>query len=567
MNTLKTLLLTLLLASSTLYSASWNVDCDNTTHLNTLHIPKGDCQALEAIWHAFGEGEGWIHSDHWGEATVSAEEWYGITLNDDNTSVYKLKLRDNNLTGEIPDGIGLFTDIRWLMIYLNPSIGGTIPENIKNLTSLELLQLRSNSLIGPLPSFSGMINLKFLLLSANNFSGAIPIEYGNLTSLEKLDLSKNHFTGSIPKSFENLTKMTHFLLSENELSGEIISVENIPDMYMLDIQENNYTSKELEEGKDTLTKIGINNNNNRIGIYAPQTYRDVRTIYFEDRLVITPKLPDNTPAVGGHDYYVWSVGPLNNLSSLEVHSYTYTKENATSEDAGQYVYDVNNSILTLPDSYHGIQNLTYRGVIQAIHDNTPAVSNLKPETSVTAGETYTYTSNISDADKDELNVTAGILPSWLSLTSDASSFTLTGTPDDGSAGDYDINITVTDGKIPVHISYTLHVNPSGDSLPNGFTETNGVYSHDSTHNSITGAANLAIVNNGLELTEACSGTVGAFAELDSDGKLLTGYQNCSTHARTQTLTTPYPGNAHASLLSDSILVELPLTQDITIGEN
>ena len=566
MKQIKTSLLILFLSSVTLFGDFQTVDCSNQSHLDILQIPQGDCEALEAIWTAFGNGEGWIDKSNW-DTLNSAGTWFGVTLDDSNSSVYRFGIgaTDNNMTGELPSEIDRFTDIKQFLLS-RENITGTIPSSINNMTSLEILQLGYNkTLTGPIPDLSNLKNLTFFSIADNSFTGAIPAMLGNLENLERMGLNENHFTGSIPKSFENLTKITHFYLNENELSGEIISVESMPEIDMLDIRENNYTSKELEEGKDTLLKDDIYNT--KVGLYAPQTYQDQQTVYFDERLEIVPKLPDNTPEVGGHDYYVWSVGPLNNLSSLEVHSYTYTKENATAEDAGQYVYDVNNSILTLPDSYHGIQNLTYRGVIQAIHDNTPAVSNLKPETSVTAGETYTYTSNISDADKDELNVTAGILPSWLSLTSDASSFTLTGTPDDGSAGDYDINITVTDGKIPVHISYTLHVNPSGDSLPNGFTETNGVYSHDSTHNSITGAANLAIVNNGLELTEACSGTVGAFAELDSDGKLLTGYQNCSTHARTQTLTTPYPGNAHAQMLSDSILVELPLTQDITIGEN
>ena len=62
-------------------------------------------------------------------------------------------------------------------------------------------------------------------------------------------------------------------------------------------------------------------------------------------------------------------------------------------------------------------------------------------------------------------------------------------------------ITVTDGKIPMHINFTLNVNPSAESLPDGFGFANGVYTH--TVRTLSGDGSIEIVNGGLELTQSC----------------------------------------------------------------
>ena len=58
-------------------------------------------------------------------------------------------------------------------------------------------------------------------VSANDLSGSIPPELGNLTGLETLSLSGNALSGSIPPSLGNLTNLVYFNLSDNELSGSI----------------------------------------------------------------------------------------------------------------------------------------------------------------------------------------------------------------------------------------------------------------------------------------------------------------------------------------------------------
>jgi len=91
MKTLKTLLLTTLLSTATLFAGFSEVDCTNEAHYkDILHITQGDCQALEAFWDATGQGVGWSKNDdnmghytpidsNWGTLT-SAGDWFGITL-------------------------------------------------------------------------------------------------------------------------------------------------------------------------------------------------------------------------------------------------------------------------------------------------------------------------------------------------------------------------------------------------------------------------------------------------------------------------------------------------------
>ena len=58
-------------------------------------------------------------------------------------------------------------------------------------------------------------------LSANNLSGPIPSELGNLTALEELDLGPNDLSGPIPSELGNLTALRYLYLYGNALSGPI----------------------------------------------------------------------------------------------------------------------------------------------------------------------------------------------------------------------------------------------------------------------------------------------------------------------------------------------------------
>ena len=111
-------------------------------------------------------------------------------------------------------------------------LGGTIPDSLGNLTSLQELRLDSNRFSGSIPdSFTNLTELRMLQLSNNQFSGPLPTNLGNLTKLESFSVSRNSLSGGIPTSISNLTKMLYLGMDGNSFSGNI---PNFSRMTLLD---------------------------------------------------------------------------------------------------------------------------------------------------------------------------------------------------------------------------------------------------------------------------------------------------------------------------------------------
>ena len=81
----------------------------------------------------------------------------------------------------------------------------------------------TNWLSGPVSTWQGITVLNDRVnrihLSENNLVGTLPVEIGNLDSLEELNLSKNAITDTLPHSIGNLSKLYRLDLSWNEISG------------------------------------------------------------------------------------------------------------------------------------------------------------------------------------------------------------------------------------------------------------------------------------------------------------------------------------------------------------
>ncbi|XP_062007566.1 probable LRR receptor-like serine/threonine-protein kinase At3g47570 [Rosa rugosa] len=157
-----------------------------------------------------------------------------------------LYLAGNQLSGSVPSCLGNLTaSLRKLYLASN-LLNSTIPSSLWGLTDILLINLSSNSLIGPLsggvgnlkvaisldvsynqlsgsiPSSVGsLLNLVNLSLAHNNLEGLIPSSFATCLSLEGLDLSQNSLSGVIPKSLEALSYLKYLNLSFNILQGEI----------------------------------------------------------------------------------------------------------------------------------------------------------------------------------------------------------------------------------------------------------------------------------------------------------------------------------------------------------
>ena len=130
-----------------------------------------------------------------------------------------LSLRNNQFNSPIPSAVTRLTALRNLDMR-QAKLNGTIPDALNQIDLLESLDLRGNQLTGPVPDFSGMMNLRNVILSSNQLTGSIPA-MTNLPNLNAAWFFCNQFSGEIPASFNNITSLTQLILTDNQLTGEI----------------------------------------------------------------------------------------------------------------------------------------------------------------------------------------------------------------------------------------------------------------------------------------------------------------------------------------------------------
>uniref|UniRef100_A0A2P2JES3 Protein kinase domain-containing protein n=1 Tax=Rhizophora mucronata TaxID=61149 RepID=A0A2P2JES3_RHIMU len=102
-------------------------------------------------------------------------------------------------------------------------LSGKIPESLKYCSNLQMLDLSSNALSGPIPTqiCSWLPYIVTLDLSGNSLSGSIPPEIVNCRFLNNLILSGNKLSGSIPYGIGRLDRLKRLSVVDNDLSGLI----------------------------------------------------------------------------------------------------------------------------------------------------------------------------------------------------------------------------------------------------------------------------------------------------------------------------------------------------------
>ncbi|CAH2040984.1 unnamed protein product [Thlaspi arvense] len=145
--------------------------------------------------------------------------WQGVFCEED--SVVKLVASGLGLSGFIPDtSIGKLKKLESLDLSNNKITG--FPSDFWSLGSLKFLNLSNNLISGALPNNIGNFGLlETLDLSMNNFSGEIPDTISSLLSLQVLKLDGNHFESSIPLGILNCRSLVSIDLSSNQLNGSL----------------------------------------------------------------------------------------------------------------------------------------------------------------------------------------------------------------------------------------------------------------------------------------------------------------------------------------------------------
>ncbi|KAJ8770809.1 hypothetical protein K2173_021456 [Erythroxylum novogranatense] len=129
------------------------------------------------------------------------------------------------------------------LVLQNFALRGTFsPDTLSNLDQLRVLSLRNNSLSGPIPDLSLLLNLKSLFLGHNSFSGSFPLSVLSLHRLTVLDLSFNHLSGSIPTRLSLLDRASSIRLNSNRFNGSVPPL-NQTLLVVFNVSDNNLTGQ------------------------------------------------------------------------------------------------------------------------------------------------------------------------------------------------------------------------------------------------------------------------------------------------------------------------------------
>lgn len=138
---------------------------------------------------------------------------------------------------------------------------GTLPPEVGQLSSLQILDLSSNAFHGAIPSSIGnLTSLIRLLLSRNSFSGNIPGSLAALSNLEQLSLDDNLLDGPIPATFSNLTSLVQLELNGNNLSGEFPLLSALGKLKFLDVSNNWFSGSLPAALPPSLVELVFRNN-------------------------------------------------------------------------------------------------------------------------------------------------------------------------------------------------------------------------------------------------------------------------------------------------------------------
>ncbi|XP_030488704.2 leucine-rich repeat receptor-like protein kinase TDR [Cannabis sativa] len=199
--------------------------------------------------------------------------WSGIKCHDKTPRITSLDLSHQNLTGTIPSEIRYLSSLTHLNLSRN-SFSGPLQTAIFELTELRVLDISHNNFNSTFPP--GISKLNFLRLFdaySNSFTGPLPQDIVKLRYLEQLNFSGSYFNGSIPKSYGSFPRLKYLLLAGNLLTGSIPpQLGFLSQLEHLEIGYNQFSNGLPSELGllSNLKYIDISNNTYISGPIAPQ---------------------------------------------------------------------------------------------------------------------------------------------------------------------------------------------------------------------------------------------------------------------------------------------------------
>ncbi|CAD6253239.1 unnamed protein product [Miscanthus lutarioriparius] len=184
---------------------------------------------------------------HPGHVTAIDLHGYGLggTISQDIgnlTYLHFIDLSSNNLVGDIPSSLGNCRRLRTMNLSSN-HLSGSVPTPLGHLSKLKIFNVNNNNLTGEIPTtLFNVTTLMILRIGGNSFQGQIPSWLSNLTSLTDLYLVNNNFSGNIPADLCKLSNLTTFDVMNNKLDGPVPpSLFNISSITTLGLDMNQLT--------------------------------------------------------------------------------------------------------------------------------------------------------------------------------------------------------------------------------------------------------------------------------------------------------------------------------------
>ena len=137
-----------------------------------------------------------------------------------NSPASVINLANNKFRGNIPTSFGFMGSKLKEILFLNNQLTGCIPEGVGLFTDMQVLDVSSNSLMGHLPdTISCLEDIEVLNLAHNKLSGVLPDLVCSLRSLLNLTVSYNFFSGFSQECSKLFFRNVGFDFSANCIPG------------------------------------------------------------------------------------------------------------------------------------------------------------------------------------------------------------------------------------------------------------------------------------------------------------------------------------------------------------